>query len=88
MLLLQAAFAGWCKDESPDSLDFYQMAYSPSSWHPLYWHKSGSGDYSVQVENNYPSDHTTLVLKMKSVDSDDRLEGKLEQVEIPAGVLN
>lgn len=52
LLSLVAIIAGGCKDESPDSLDFYEMAYEvPLHGTRYIGIKSGSGDYSIQVEN-------------------------------------
>jgi hypothetical protein len=52
MLLLLAVFAGGCKDENSEPLDFYEMAYEvPLHGTRYIGIRSGSGDYSVQVGN-------------------------------------
>ena len=54
MLLLFAIFAGACSDDEPGPLSFYNVAYEVPIHGTRYISvKSGSGDYSVQVENPY-----------------------------------
>ncbi|MGE4347541.1 MAG: hypothetical protein AB7D46_09020 [Flavobacteriaceae bacterium] len=52
MLLLLAVFAGACSDEETEPLSFYNVAYEvPIHGTRYIGVKSGSGDYSVHVEN-------------------------------------
>ncbi len=54
MLLLLAVFAGACRDDDPEPLSFYNVAYEVPIHGTRYISvKSGSGDYSVQVDNPY-----------------------------------
>ena len=52
MLLLLAVFAGACSDDNPEPLNFYNVAYEVPMHGTRYISvKSGSGDYSFQVDN-------------------------------------
>ena len=52
MLLLLAVWAGACSDDDPEPLSFYNVDYEVPIHGTRYISvKSGSGDYSVQVEN-------------------------------------
>ena len=54
MLLLLAVFAGACSDDNPEPLNFYNVAYEVPMHGTRYISvKSGSGDYSFQVDNPY-----------------------------------
>ncbi len=52
MLLLLTVWAGACSDEDPEPLSFYNVDYEVPIHGTRYISvKSGSGDYSVQIEN-------------------------------------
>ncbi len=52
VLLLLAVFAGACSDDDPEPLSFFNVAYEVPMHGTRYISvKSGSGDYSVRVDN-------------------------------------
>ncbi len=54
VLLLLAVFAGACSDDNPEPLSFFNVAYEVPMHGTRYISvKSGSGDYSFQVDNPY-----------------------------------